>query len=446
MLSMNLPDQQPVELASASVRTSRLPNALLALLIAGALLGGTLAVIVVPALFDEAPIDDSDLLPLPRATIPDEENGAMPLLIAEEELTGVDGGSTLDGLEERLYKSERDESGQASDQETSQLWAQIDATIKQHSSTLDDIDRGLAKENFQLPTVEDEICNFEHIRSLLVLDGRRQLEFGRVDLVMVSVRRLLLLSTRIGTAARCQLHIAISLGLRRSALELTRRIARHAASTAIDKELCDAALRLVADGWRTEMSDAYREEYAWCVAQLVKLTETAKQERRASWRRSFVFAPNRTKNLLGARTRTLQAELFKAWGESAGVDRRVPRDVWDRAVALVSGNLLGRAFALAVSSSGLRDSGLWFETEAAGTRLLIALRRYELAHGTLPRTLDGLVPAYLEQLPNDPFGTGPMKYSADLRIVYSVGTDQVDEGGYSRPRDYSEWTLFLDHE
>jgi hypothetical protein len=42
-------------------------------------------------------------------------------------------------------------------------------------------------------------------------------------------------------------------------------------------------------------------------------------------------------------------------------------------------------------------------------RLAIALRAYELEHGKLPETLDGLATEYIDQIPLDPFTDGPMR-------------------------------------
>ncbi len=66
------------------------------------------------------------------------------------------------------------------------------------------------------------------------------------------------------------------------------------------------------------------------------------------------------------------------------------------------------------------------------TRIMLALRCYHLEHGRLPESLDGLAPAYLEQVPPDPFTEQPFVYepNADPPRVFSVGPDQkADEPG-----------------
>ena len=61
----------------------------------------------------------------------------------------------------------------------------------------------------------------------------------------------------------------------------------------------------------------------------------------------------------------------------------------------------------------------------------ISAERFRLAHGRWPGKLDELVPAYLAALPLDPCNGKPlrMKQVDGGLIIYSVGTDQVDNDG-----------------
>lgn len=64
-----------------------------------------------------------------------------------------------------------------------------------------------------------------------------------------------------------------------------------------------------------------------------------------------------------------------------------------------------------------------------GVRLLIALRRYERAKGSLPERLDDLVPGSIEAVPADPFDGQPLRYSRERRIIWAVGENLRDDGG-----------------
>ena len=73
------------------------------------------------------------------------------------------------------------------------------------------------------------------------------------------------------------------------------------------------------------------------------------------------------------------------------------------------------------------------QSDAAIQTLLVglAVKRYKLAHGTLPERLDLLVPDYLDTVPTDPFDGKPLRYKpTDMgAVVYGVGKDGVDNGG-----------------
>lgn len=64
-------------------------------------------------------------------------------------------------------------------------------------------------------------------------------------------------------------------------------------------------------------------------------------------------------------------------------------------------------------------------------KAIIALERFRLDHGTWPRSLSELTPAYLSAEPVDPFTGGALRFriNSDHAIVYSVWTDEVDDGG-----------------
>jgi len=65
----------------------------------------------------------------------------------------------------------------------------------------------------------------------------------------------------------------------------------------------------------------------------------------------------------------------------------------------------------------------------------LALERYRLAHsGQLPSGISELIPAYLNEVPIDPFDGHPLRYKklAHSFVVYSIGPDGRDDGGTER--------------
>lgn len=62
----------------------------------------------------------------------------------------------------------------------------------------------------------------------------------------------------------------------------------------------------------------------------------------------------------------------------------------------------------------------------------MAVERYRRAHGgSLPAALDGLVPAFLAAVPQDPFSGKPVIYAKNAvdYCIYSVDSNRIDDGG-----------------
>ncbi|HVX10795.1 MAG TPA: hypothetical protein VHC22_06410 [Pirellulales bacterium] len=65
------------------------------------------------------------------------------------------------------------------------------------------------------------------------------------------------------------------------------------------------------------------------------------------------------------------------------------------------------------------------------THTAIAVERYRRSQGRWPASLDDLVPGFISQVPADPFAAGPLRFvvGTDGCRVYSIGPDNVDQGG-----------------
>jgi hypothetical protein len=65
----------------------------------------------------------------------------------------------------------------------------------------------------------------------------------------------------------------------------------------------------------------------------------------------------------------------------------------------------------------------------AATQTTIALKCYQQKHGRLPERLDELVPEFLTSVTVDDYDGEPLRYSAEKKIIYSVGADLIDSNG-----------------
>jgi hypothetical protein len=73
-----------------------------------------------------------------------------------------------------------------------------------------------------------------------------------------------------------------------------------------------------------------------------------------------------------------------------------------------------------------------------GTQLLLALKAYKQDTGNLPNSLQELVPKYIPESMEDPFDGKALRYSAEKKIIYSVGKDLIDNGGAISADDWKK--------
>jgi hypothetical protein len=69
------------------------------------------------------------------------------------------------------------------------------------------------------------------------------------------------------------------------------------------------------------------------------------------------------------------------------------------------------------------------------SRLAIAISRYRISTGELPKTLQELVGKYIDSIPIDPFTGKTLLYQQDGQsyTIYSAGIDRTDDGGKVEP-------------
>ena len=99
-----------------------------------------------------------------------------------------------------------------------------------------------------------------------------------------------------------------------------------------------------------------------------------------------------------------------------------------------AGRTVVRGFLVMAQSTRSRTART--DLERSLTAGLIALECWKARHeDALPPSLDALVPEYLDAVPRDPYDGKPLRYSAEKRILYSVGRDGIDSGGSKNPGD-----------
>jgi hypothetical protein len=76
----------------------------------------------------------------------------------------------------------------------------------------------------------------------------------------------------------------------------------------------------------------------------------------------------------------------------------------------------------------LRIKAVRADLEFEATRVVCALKSYQLVHATPPEQLADLVPTFLPSVPTDPFDGKPLRYRREGKewVIWSVGSDLKD--------------------
>ncbi|HEX7448492.1 MAG TPA: hypothetical protein VF306_13150 [Pirellulales bacterium] len=110
-------------------------------------------------------------------------------------------------------------------------------------------------------------------------------------------------------------------------------------------------------------------------------------------------------------------------------------DIQNEASQLANEPLANFRYPISMASfSWIQGGAMSVNTAMAGrdsARAAVAIERFRLRHGALPKALDSLAPDLLPEVPLDPFDGQPLRYRVDEAgyRVYSVGLDGIDQGG-----------------
>ncbi len=155
----------------------------------------------------------------------------------------------------------------------------------------------------------------------------------------------------------------------------------------------------------------------------------------------YYYKPNQTKNLYTS----LYSREVSAVGtrcELNDLDQQVglsksPIAKWkllftENAIGKMMFSLTGIALGSAVTKDCQND------LVANIAQIELALKGYIADNGSLPIDLNALVPKYLASVPVDLFDGQPIRYSAEKKILYSVGVNKKDLGGQPTGTDWAK--------
>ena len=145
--------------------------------------------------------------------------------------------------------------------------------------------------------------------------------------------------------------------------------------------------------------------------------------------RRYLYQENATKKLLADRYR----ELAQSWDKNCTrVDFSDPGREGAKLVQTIwKPNFIGRTL-VQIGIPSMENTLLGkcrLQTDVSATQLLVALLAYRADRGEAPPSIDSLVPDYIPVVPLDDYDGRPLRYLRENELIYSVGTNLVDDGG-----------------
>lgn len=145
---------------------------------------------------------------------------------------------------------------------------------------------------------------------------------------------------------------------------------------------------------------------------------------------SYYFEPNKTKLLVATSFRSLISDTNKSCWDVHGngmknLDLASSTELYSKenALGIITSETIASSLRSTVTKKCQED------VLVGATQIMFALKAFKNDTKKYPTTLDELVPKYLEVVPIDPFDGKSLKYSAEKKIIYSVGEDKQDDGG-----------------
>jgi len=414
--------------------------------LAGLLVIAAVVILIVYSI-DEDPPNDADLR-ITRVNVPDDENAFTWFVKAAEKVKCDEADAELlDAFAEALYGPYVGTLPQPDGQWDGQEGERI---LSANSEALDLIEKGLTYAKCEAPVVEH--CDSD-------LPWLRPLSSARRTMALQSIT-----AARSGKA-REALSIALD-GIRLGRLieqsrghvltYLCGRNSRQLGSTCImrivmscdlhDDALAECERALAAMEPRKEsVADALRREYMLTAA-LIEDKKTGELSRRVTGQAvplpSCLLRVNATKRLFAELRRQTIASLDGIPRNQRLLDEERTLHMYKTTggySSLIGPNTEGKAFFRSFSAMDVVVPQA-FRTVCfihGATRLIIALKRYELHHGSLPGDLNALVPEFIDAIPLDSYSGKPLLYDAKAKAIYSVGKYQ--DNAIEHITDSSVW-------
>jgi hypothetical protein len=426
---------------------------------------GIAAVVVLTMRSADEPVPDDSDLAANRMEIPDSDNGFTYIQRAEmrHEWPGYTppgedskdarrpGEATKETPEARATREKAEQLDRMVD---GQAWNQVLAAsiLERNRETFALLERGMACPAFQVPEVPSvdtkmpETFAFLQLGRLLGLRVEADMRAGRDEEALEGAMAMAQFGHRIEGAEGPLVNFLVGMTVKGMGAEAFARTLARTSLPPARLQPYVARLRELAD-YSESFPDALRAEYQMEMGSLKDLIEG--KIRLSNLRRQYgmgpqdvgsheggqgaLYKPNETKRLFRDAFRHWIEQVPKPFAEVRRLEPPWPKDQ-GTATQMLSGNVVGRMCytILTPASDGALKLKCRARSRLAILQTLVALKCFKARTGRLPRTLDELVPDYLEAVPLDDFDGKPIRYSVDKKILYSVDAGLKDSGGFSR--------------
>jgi predicted negative regulator of RcsB-dependent stress response len=380
---------------------------------------------------DEPKPNDMDLIPQ-NVKVATEENAFGPLMLAASKINASsEDFNVLNGTSE---------SGVITDM------SRVKSIIDKNQEALDLFDQALTYPKFQ-----DEMCKdisdvnlnsilysrpeITKISKMALLRAMYNFKSGQEEKAMSQTLAIASLGHRIENSQCVIIIYLVGQSVKARALSAFIDFTNQTNLSSATLKKYIPSLSLIEDS-RDSLAYSLKLEYLSSVNTKAKFFDAfiAKAEIKLLARIPYFYKPNKTSRIIADNYRNMinnAKEVFFKDIKKPNLDMAeisVPKGNF-----LVE-NIVGRMYLnVALVSFNPYSKATGDKFLVSGSQALLALKSYWQDYKKLPQSLSELVPAYLPEIPKDPFDGNLIRYSTLKNMLYSVGADLIESGGANSP-------------
>lgn len=317
----------------------------------------------------------------------------------------------------------------------------ITSILQRNTNVVPSLDQALSTTNLLVPEPQSPIDNFNYLpdwKKLAQFQLVRTLDFfrgGNEPEAFRAALRLVALGHSIQDSGGPMLHYLVGSAIKTMGLKSVQAMARQTRLSSADlREFWRQLDAFPAN--RTGFTNAMKNEYRFAMEMMKSMrsgslggTNSGLPPILPSAAKLFI-KEGKCRILFSEKCRAiLAASTLSYAGMVARNPPGKPPGKLDLAHMFLRGNPVGEILASQISWDNLQSKLPFDDVQLQGTRTVLALKCFQIDHNRLPNTLSELVPQYFPSVPEDAFDGKPLRFLADKKLLYSIGTDLKDSQG-----------------